>query len=125
MEKHSKESCKNNRMAVQDTLDIISGKWKLLILLNLSDRPYRFKELAAGLNISPRMLSKELKIMEADLLISRSVLKTKPIAVEYAITEYGRSFSGVLNAIREWGIAHRKMIIQKIKNPLDHIVLDH
>ncbi|TFF35486.1 winged helix-turn-helix transcriptional regulator [Mucilaginibacter psychrotolerans] len=115
MEKHTTESCKQNRLAVQDTLDVVSGKWKLLILLSLTERPYRFKELAAELSISPRMLSKELQAMEADLLISRTVLNTRPITVEYAITEYGLTFSDVLNALRDWGVTHRKKIIRTIK----------
>lgn len=112
MKATDKISCAANRQAVQDTLDIIGGKWKILILLTLTERPYRFKELAREINISPRMLSRELQDMEMNQLISRKVLDEKPIGVEYAITDYGRTFKKVIHAMRDWGMAHRNKIMK-------------
>ncbi len=114
MKKHDAESCAKSRRAMQDTLEIINGKWKLIILITLQNRPYRFQELAREINITPRMLSKELQDMEANQLISRTVLHTKPISVEYAITKYGLTFGEVMEAMRNWGIKHRNKIIHNL-----------
>jgi DNA-binding HxlR family transcriptional regulator len=111
MEKHNSAECRTNRRAVQDTLDVIGGKWKILILLTLKDSPYRFKELAKEIGITSRMLSKELQDMEMNKLITREVLDTKPIGVQYSITSHGLTFQGVIEAMRDWGLAHRNEII--------------
>ena len=111
--KHEHGSCTASRLAIQDTLEIVSGKWKLLILLTLSQGPLRFKELAREIGITPRMLSRELQNMEANQLISRTVLDTRPVSVEYAITQYGLTFHEVLEAMRSWGMKHRKRIMTK------------
>ena len=116
MQKYSKrkdepESCTISRLAIQDTLAIVNGKWKLVILMTLLHKPFRFKELVREIGISPRMLSRELQDMEAQQLISRTVLDTRPVSVEYAITKYGMSFGEVLEAMRSWGIKHRNKII--------------
>ncbi|GAB3274463.1 hypothetical protein GCM10027347_47360 [Larkinella harenae] len=111
MEDHTAESCAKNRLAVQDALEIIHGKWKLLILITLGHRPYRFKELAREIDITPRMLSKELQELESHELISRTVMPTKPVSVEYAITPYGHTFGEVLEALRNWGMKHRRRMI--------------
>lgn len=69
-------------MTVKDTLEVINGKWKLVILIALVHKPHRFQELAREIGITPRMLSRELQNMEANKLISRTVIKSKPISVE-------------------------------------------
>ena len=111
MEKHNAADCKMTRRALQDTLEVINGKWKILILVTLMEKPYRFKELAREVNITPRMLSKELQDMEMNRLISRTVHETKPISVEYAITEYGFSLGPVLSEMANWGTSHRQKIL--------------
>ena len=110
MTEHKAETCTRSRLAVQDTLETIHGKWKLLILITLQHKPFRFKELSREINITPRMLSKELQDLEMNQLISRTVLQTRPVSVEYAITEYGLTFGEVLDAMRNWGIKHRRKI---------------
>lgn len=104
------EECAKNRRAVQDTLEVINGKWKLLILITLMEGSSRFTELARKVGITSRMLSKELQDLEINKLVSRTVLKTKPVSVEYAITPYGKTLHKVLDAMAEWGMAHRKTI---------------
>jgi len=108
---HNIGECKRARRALQDTLEVINGKWKILILITLMERPYRFKELAREVNITPRMLSKELQDMEINRLISRTVHEVKPIAVEYAITAYGRTLEPVLSEMTNWGVKHRQEIL--------------
>ncbi|MCF0072794.1 helix-turn-helix transcriptional regulator [Dyadobacter sp. CY261] len=112
MEQLSKQECSRNRRAVQDTLDLIGGKWKVLILLTLKERPYRFKALAQEIGISPRMLSRELQDMEINKLLDRTVIDAKPIGVEYSITDYGRTFGQIIEAMRDWGLNHRREIFQ-------------
>jgi DNA-binding HxlR family transcriptional regulator len=108
------QTCARTRMAIRDTLEMINGKWKLLILTSLQNRPFRFKELAREIGITPRMLSKELQELEINQLISRTVLQTRPVSVEYAITEYGLTFGEVLDAMRNWGIKHRRKIVSTL-----------
>ncbi|MEJ0103793.1 MAG: helix-turn-helix domain-containing protein [Bacteroidota bacterium] len=112
MAKHNNDICRTNRRAVKDTLDVIGGKWKILILLTLKDKPHRFKELAKEIGITSRMLAKELHDLELNKLIEREVLDTKPIGVEYSITKYGSTFQGVIEALRDWGVKHRKEILK-------------
>ncbi len=107
---HSHEQCSKSRRAMQDTLEVISGKWKLPILITLLHKPRRFKELAREIGISPRMLSKELQDLEANRLVLRTVYETKPVTVEYSITEYGTSLQGVMEEMSKWGHAHRVMM---------------
>lgn len=104
--------CSKSRMAIQDTLEVINGKWKLLILITLIQKKYRFKELAREVGISPRMLSKELHDMEMNQLISRTVYETKPVTVEYAVTPYGKTLRSVMEELSKWGVNHRKRIMK-------------
>lgn len=113
MKKQIVTGCPYTRRSVQDTLDIISGKWKLIILYTLLERKFRFRELAKEISISPRMLSKELKDMEINELVSRTVCDTKPISVEYEITKHGSSLWKVIQVMSEWGFEHRDRIIRK------------
>lgn len=112
-----KNTCKIDRerqqqlIALQDTLEIISGKWKILILGTLIDKPQRFTEIIDTVGISPRMLSRELQNMEQNRLITRTVKETKPVAVIYAITPYGRTLKKVFKEMVVWGSRHRKLIM--------------
>ncbi|MEX0720300.1 MAG: helix-turn-helix domain-containing protein [Balneolaceae bacterium] len=111
MHTYENNTCAENRQAVRDTLDVIGGKWKILILLTLKDGSFRFNELAKEIGITPRMLSKELQDLEMNKLVERKVLDTKPVGVEYYITEYGLTFQDVIEALRDWGMRHRRKIM--------------
>jgi len=63
--------------------------------------------------ISNKMLSKELKELEINKLIKRTVLETQPISVQYQLTEYGMTLKTIINDLTEWGLAHRKVIVGK------------
>lgn len=109
---HNIESCKKARLAVRDTLDIIGGKWKMVLLTILMDGKRRFRELSREAEISPRILSKELQELEMNGLVSRTVCNTKPITVEYAVTPYSETLKEVLEAMNRWGEKHRKRIMK-------------
>ncbi|QWX85593.1 helix-turn-helix transcriptional regulator [Cellulophaga sp. HaHaR_3_176] len=106
--------CKTFILPVRDVIDLIGGKWRLPIMTALSFKKHRFKELERQIEgITPRMLSKELKDLEINGLINRDVFDTSPITVEYSLTDYGKSLDNVIETIREWGLTHRKKIINK------------
>lgn len=102
---------KSQHQAVRDTLDVISGKWKLVILAALLQRPYHFRELSREIGISPRVLSKELQEMEGHQLVSRTVCDTRPITVEYASTAHSRTLLGVVQALSDWGYLHHEAVV--------------
>lgn len=82
---------------------LIGGKWKGSILWHLRDDPQRFNDLARQVGgASRKMVSQRLKEMEGDGLISRQVLETRPVSVEYSITEFGRSALCVLEQLKDW-----------------------
>ena len=99
---------------IRDALETLSGNWKLPILLTLSTGPKRFREIAKQIEgISDKMLSKELKNLETNLLVRRKVLDTYPPIAMYEITEYVESLQNVLTSLHDWGISHRKKITSK------------
>jgi DNA-binding HxlR family transcriptional regulator len=108
-------SCSTARLAIQDTLDIVGGKWKLVLISILRNGKRRFRELSRDAGISPRILSKELQELEINGLVSRTVCNTKPITVEYALTEYSETLSEVVIAMHEWGMQHRKKITGQLE----------
>jgi DNA-binding HxlR family transcriptional regulator len=107
------KDCSRSLLAIRDALELLNGKWKIPILGALIYvKTARFAELQKMLgNITPRMLSKELKELEFNRLVKRKVVSTQPIAIEYEITEHGESCRIILNALETWGNAHRKEII--------------
>lgn len=114
--------CRSAHQSVRDTLDVVGGKWKLVILAALGERKYRFKELSRALSISPSILSKELQEielqeMEMDRLVTRTVYNTTPQTVEYEATEYSQTLGEVLQALRNWGEMHHETIVGKKRAP--------
>ena len=109
--KHSDASCKRARLAIQDTLDVVGGKWKLVLISILRDGKKKFNELSREAGISPRILSKELQELETNGLVSRNVCNTRPVTVEYELTAYSETLSEVVQAMHKWGVSHRKKII--------------
>ncbi|WP_428660118.1 winged helix-turn-helix transcriptional regulator [Runella sp.] len=112
MEKITQSDCTASVIPIRDCLDIISGKWKLPILGALLDGKKRFKELERSIPaITPKMLSKELRELEINQLVKRTVYDTVPVMVEYELAPYGRSLDKVLFEMKEWGAQHRKRIM--------------
>lgn len=111
-EDHTQEECMTNVRAIKDALDVLHGRWKLPIMLTLSYGTRRFKQISKDLNgITDKVLSKELKDLEANQLITRTVYDAFPPVVEYAITEHGMTLKKVIKELGHWGAAHRKKII--------------
>jgi DNA-binding HxlR family transcriptional regulator len=110
---HEAQNCTRARIAVRDTLDVVGGKWKMVLLTILMSGKKRFGELAREAEISPRILSKELQELEMHGLVSRTVKHTKPVTVEYALTSYSDTLVEVLDAMRKWGLQHRERTIGK------------
>ncbi|MFN5418265.1 MAG: winged helix-turn-helix transcriptional regulator [Flavobacteriia bacterium] len=107
--------CTKQFMAIKDAMDILSGKWKIHIIgtLTYMHGPVRFMDLMRHVDgIGAKMLSKELQDLEINLLVKRTVLDTKPITVEYELTDHGKTLEKVINEIRLWGALHRKKIIE-------------
>ncbi|HRI78771.1 MAG TPA: helix-turn-helix domain-containing protein [Cyclobacteriaceae bacterium] len=100
-------------LAITDAMDILHGKWKIqLIGILLFKGKMRFGELLRNVRgIGAKMLSKELQNLEANKIITRRVLQTKPITVEYEITRYGKSLEPTITSIVDWGMNHRKKIM--------------
>lgn len=99
-------------LAIHNTMYIVGGKWKLVLIFILRSGTRRFKELSREAGISPRILSKELQELEVNGLVSRKVCDTKPVTVEYSLTPYSETLSEVVDAMHKWGTNHRKKIIE-------------
>ena len=90
---------------VETTLDLIGGKYKALILWHLSRGKLRFSQLRKVIeNATPKMLTQQLRELEAQKLIHREVFPIVPPKVEYSLTELGSSLMPVLTAMRDWGV---------------------
>lgn len=104
--------CGNRIVAVRDALDILNGKWKLPIIISLMFGNKRFKEMEREISgITAKMLSKELKDLEMNQLVKRTVYDTMPVSVEYELTEYGQTLKQVIGELYDWGSQHRKRIL--------------
>gem|GEM_PF-396913 len=110
------EHYKEDLRAMQDALDIISGRWKMQIIALLCNGEFRYSELEKGLpKISPRMLSKELKDLEINELVERKVYDSLPVKVTYKLADYGYTLVPLIIELTNWGKAHREKIIQENK----------
>lgn len=94
---------------VATTVQLVGSKWKLLILRNLLQRPWRFNELKKSLEgISQKVLTDSLRSMEDDGIITRTVYPEVPPRVEYALSELGESMRPIITAMEQWGSAYKE-----------------
>lgn len=108
----TEEECISHLRSVRDVLDLLSGKWKIPIIVVLLTGPGRFNELKDEIEgISAKMLSKELQELEINELVNREVHDTMPVTVEYSITDYGKTLEDVIIEMSRWGQAHRDRIM--------------
>ena len=110
------DCCQNHSqrvLAIRDAVELLGGKWKIQITGTLLFRgKMRFMDLLREVDgVAAKMLSKELQDLEANQLIKRTVLHTKPVTVEYEITEYGKTLEQVLRTLVDWGVQHRQKIM--------------
>lgn len=98
-------------LAIGDTLDVINGKWRMKIIATLLDGPKRFSEISFVIGITDRMLSIELKKMEANLMVQKRMSQYTDLP-EYELTEHAQSLTPVIIQLIEWGQKHRGKIIE-------------
>lgn len=109
-------------LALRDCLAVLNGKWKVPIIGTLLFGPKRFKDLEEIIKkITPRMLSKELKELELNNIVKRNVYDTRPVRIEYELTESGKTLEPILNAMVEWGTQHRKTSIAKVDDAAEQL----
>lgn len=113
-EQATKKECLEIMLPIKDALEILNGKWKLPIIVSLSFGKKRFKEISREISgITDKVLSKELKELETNFLITRTVYDSFPPTVEYEITPHGLSLEKVIMELKNWGIKHRKKVVGK------------
>jgi DNA-binding HxlR family transcriptional regulator len=113
-EKHS--ACTNVLRPVRDSLDILSGKWKLPIIIALDFGEKRFSEIAQEVHgITDRMLSKELRDLELNGLVKRNVQDSYPVKVTYMLTAHSKTLRPVINSLKNWGIMHKNKLLADCK----------
>jgi DNA-binding HxlR family transcriptional regulator len=112
----SASACKSRLNAIADALYAIGGKWKLRIIVGLLHGTKRFNELQRLIDgISAKVLSSELKELEMNGFVKRKVLMGTPVIVEYELTKYADTLSGVLDKLNEWGAMHRENVRKSMK----------
>jgi DNA-binding HxlR family transcriptional regulator len=99
----------DGRQFVQTTLGVLGGKWKILILWHVRDRPQRFGELKRLIpEISEKVLIQQLRDLEKDGIVYRHDYVEMPPKVDYSFTKYGKSLKPVLRMLCNWGEEHLK-----------------
>ncbi|SFO83653.1 transcriptional regulator, HxlR family [Chitinophaga sp. YR627] len=101
--------------ALQDTIYVIGGKWKLPIIHSICNGNKHFKEIERSIpGITTRMLSRSLRELEDNKLITRTVDPNVPTLVEYEFTEYAKEYGVLITEMIRWGKHHKKMIIGQL-----------
>ena len=96
---------------IRAVLDRLGDKWSLLVIVELTHGPLRFRQLQRAVGgISQRMLTLTVRRLERDGLVRRTVYPTVPAQVDYRLTEMGASLTHLLKALADWSLAHRKDI---------------
>ncbi|SDL10963.1 transcriptional regulator, HxlR family [Pedobacter sp. ok626] len=99
---------------VQDTLFVISGKWKLPILIAISQGSSRFREIQRNVPfITTKVLSKELKDLEINKLVSRTVSEDSSVRIEYKVSPYCKSLAPLVDEMIIWAVNHRRKISEE------------
>ena len=101
-------------MVSRDTMEVIQGKWRIPIIVSLTHGNKRFGEIQRDISdISPKMLSQELKALETNKIINRTLFDSMPVRVEYSLTPLGHSMKLVLDEIIKWGVHFREEVMGK------------
>jgi len=99
--------------AARSFFDQVANKWSVMILTQLSEKPTRFNEIRRRLEgVTHKALTQALRRLERNGLVARTVLPTSPVAVEYSITDLGRTLQVPFGAVYEWAINHLHEIEQ-------------
>ena len=110
------QECTLRMSATEDALYVIGGKWKLRIIVALTEGNQRFNELQRLVEgISSKVLSTELKELELNGFVTRKVFTGTPVVVEYELSEYADTLKGVLRSLSEWGAMHRETVKKSMR----------
>jgi DNA-binding HxlR family transcriptional regulator len=105
--------CLETIKPVRDALDVISGKWKLPIIISIGVGNDRFTDIQESIpGITPKVLAKELKDLEQNELIKRTVVNDYPVKISYTLEKYADGLTPIIYALRDWGINHRKKLFE-------------
>jgi DNA-binding HxlR family transcriptional regulator len=105
------EECNGILVPIGDALYVIGGKWKLRVIAALREGPSRFNEIQRTVEgISARVLSNELKELELNGFVKRTVYTQTPVVVEYQLTPYSDTLGEVLQSLASWGTMHREKL---------------
>ncbi|MEP6803695.1 MAG: helix-turn-helix domain-containing protein [Flavobacterium sp.] len=105
--------CAQSLRNVIDAMFVLNGKWKLALILCISQSAKRFSEIQSEIPITPKVLANELKHLELNNFIKRSVFPTTPVTIIYEATEYCMTLKNVICELDQWGENHRKVITGK------------
>lgn len=112
--KRMSAECTGYIQSIRDTIEILNGKWKVAIIASLGLGPRRFSTFQKEIGgIGTKMLSKELHDLELNELIVRTVYDSKPVTIEYSISEYGKTLLPIIKEMSVWGMNHRRRIMKK------------
>lgn len=112
----TKDECAGSLRNIIDALYVLNGKWKIALILSLIQSPKRFNELKKELDgISPKILAKELKDLELNDFIKRTVYPTTPVSIIYETTDYSRTLKSVIRELSNWGEMHREKVKESMR----------
>jgi DNA-binding HxlR family transcriptional regulator len=110
----NKVECAGSLKNVLDAMYVLSGKWKLALILCLVQSPKRFNEIQKEITgITPKVLTNELKDLEQNYLIKRNVYPTTPVSIIYEATDYSHTLKNLLYELSAWGANHSMKIREK------------
>ncbi|MGO1245610.1 helix-turn-helix domain-containing protein [Sphingobacterium sp. JB170] len=119
--KRGYNDCISTIKPVRDFLDVISGKWKLPIIVSIGVGNDRFVDIQESIpGITPKVLAKELKELEQHKLVKRTVVADYPIKIKYTHEPYADTLTPIIYAMKDWGINHRKKIFGDIETKADN-----
>lgn len=112
----TKLECTGSLRNIIDALYVLNGKWKIALILSLIQSPKRFNEIKKELEgISPKILAKELKDLELNDFIKRTVYPTTPVSIIYEATAYSQTLKNVIRELSSWGKMHREKVKESMR----------
>ncbi|MBF4492737.1 helix-turn-helix transcriptional regulator [Flavobacterium sp. MR2016-29] len=112
----TQDECAGSLKNILDALYVLNGKWKIALILSLVQSPKRFNEIRKEITvISPKILAKELKDLELNDFIKRTVYPTTPVSIIYEATDYSRTLKSVIRELSAWGEQHREKVKESMR----------
>ncbi|MEC4114276.1 helix-turn-helix domain-containing protein [Myroides pelagicus] len=114
MTKNKHIECLHSLLPIRDAIDVISGKWKLQIIVSIWSGNQKFKEIERSIpKLTAKVLTKELKDLEEYKLIKRTVYDESPIRIQYTLEPHAKSLEPLIMALRDFGLKHRKEVLAR------------